>query len=152
MMFSLDALSEYIAVYDFNCNQINKIYPSCSKINKDVVVLKFAFSQRQLRIGAVLKNFSVVFWDCTQNSSFNYERTWSTTSYCQHLQSSIYYLDYFNEWVTSDKTGNISFIEGSLYFWDLLNGKYFRHFKCKYNSSITTLCEIPSLNIMAVVQ
>jgi hypothetical protein len=105
MIFTLDALSEYIAVYDFNCYQINKIYPSFSKIKKDVVVLGFAFSQRQCRIGAVLKNFSLVFWDCSSTNSFDYEKTWTTTSYCQHMQSSIYYLEYFNSWITSDKTG-----------------------------------------------
>ena len=105
MIFTLDALSEYIAVYDFNCSQINKVYPSFSKIKKDVVVLGFAFSQRQFRLGAVLKNFSVVFWDCRPNNTFDYEKSWSTTSYCQHLQSSIFHLEYFNNWITSDKTG-----------------------------------------------
>lgn len=145
MVFSLDALSESISVYDFNCTQINKIYPSFSKIKKDVIVLSFAFSQRQCRIGAIFKNFSIVFWDCSAGNTFDYEKAWSTTSCCQHLQSSIYYLEYFNCWITSDKTGTI-------YFWDLLNGKPFRQFKCKYLSSVNVLCEIAPFNIIAIVQ
>lgn len=105
MIFTLDALSEFISVYDFNCVQINKVYPSFSRIKKDVVILGFAFSQRQSRIGAVLKNFSMIFWDCNKSNNFDYEKSWPTTSHCQNLQSSIYYLEYFNSWITSDKTG-----------------------------------------------
>jgi hypothetical protein len=109
MIFTLDALSECISVYDFNCCQINKITPSFSKIKKDVVVLNFAFSQRQCRIGAVLKNFSLSFWDCYQSNNFDYEKCWPTTSFCQYLQTSIYYLEYFESWLTCDKTGIITF-------------------------------------------
>lgn len=108
-------------------------------------MLGFAFSQRQCRVGAVLKNFSIVFWDCCPSNSFDYEKTWTTTSFCQHLQSSIFYLEYFNSWITSDKTG-------TLYFWDLLNSKPSREFKCKYYSSVNVLCEINALNIIAIVQ
>lgn len=72
MIFTLDVLSEFVSVYDFNCVQVNKIYPSFSKIKKDIVILGFAFSQRQSRIGAVLKNFSMIFWDCSQSNNFDY--------------------------------------------------------------------------------
>ncbi len=42
--------------------------------------------------------------------------------------------------------------EGTIYMWDLLNGRPLREFKCKYFSSVNILCEIGPLNIIAVVQ
>lgn len=46
-IFSLDALSDGISIYDTNCRLERKLRPQNSKIKKDVVVLSFAYSQRQ---------------------------------------------------------------------------------------------------------
>lgn len=66
-IFSLDALSDAISIYDTNCRLEKKLRPQNSKIKKDVVVLSFAYSQRQERIGAVLKDFTLSFWDFVDN-------------------------------------------------------------------------------------
>ena len=55
-----------------------------------MIILSFAFSKRQFRIGAVLKDFSLKFWDHFNN--FGYEKSIQTTSTCQHLQTNIYFL------------------------------------------------------------
>jgi len=47
-----------------------KLKPQNSKIKKDVVVLSFAYSQRQERIGAVSKDFTLSFWDFVDNLEF----------------------------------------------------------------------------------
>ena len=142
-IFILDALSESISVFDENYNICKKLSPQLSKLKKDVIILSFAFSKRQFRIGAVLKDFSLKFWD--HFNHFQYEKSIQTTSTCQHLQTNIYFLEHFNAWITSDKTG-------SLHFWDLLLEKPERVLKCKYNASINGICEIPSLNLLVVVQ
>lgn len=46
-MFSLDALSDSISVYDTNCKLTQRIRPTNSKTKKDVVVLSFAYSERE---------------------------------------------------------------------------------------------------------
>jgi hypothetical protein len=46
-VFSLDALADSISVYDVNCKLLKRLKPSTSKVKKDVVVLAFAYSQRQ---------------------------------------------------------------------------------------------------------
>lgn len=66
-VFTLDALSDSISVYNTSCSLIKRIRPSFSKLKKDIVVLAFAYSERQERIGAVLKDFSVNFWDNSDN-------------------------------------------------------------------------------------
>jgi hypothetical protein len=61
------------------------------------------------------------------------------------MQTGIYFLEYFNNWITTDKTG-------VLHFWNLLEEKPERDMKCKYSSTINDICEISSLNLIAVVQ
>ena len=67
IVFTLGSLSEFVAVYDWGCNLVGRIYPNSAKHAKDVVVMDFAFSERQFRVGAVLKNFSIIFWDSHNN-------------------------------------------------------------------------------------
>jgi hypothetical protein len=62
-VFTLDDLDDEIAVYGTSCTLMRKIKPGDSKMRKDVVVLGFAYSERQERIGAVLKDFSLSFWE-----------------------------------------------------------------------------------------
>jgi len=126
-VFILDALSDSISVFDENCSLQQKISPQLSKLKKEVIILSFAFSKRQYRVGAVLKDFSIKFWDHFNN--FEYEKSISTTSICQNLQTSIYFLEYFNTWITTDKTGTI-------HFWNLLEERPDRSMKCKYNAPI----------------
>lgn len=130
-MFILDALSDSISVFDENCSLQQKISPQLSKLKKEVIILSFAFSKRQYRVGAVLKDFSIKFWDHFNN--FEYEKSISTTSICQNLQTSIYFLEYFNTWITTDKTGTI-------HFWNLLEERPDRSMKCKYNAPINGVC------------
>lgn len=96
-----------------------------------MIILSFAFSKRQYRVGAVLKDFSLKFWDHFNN--FEYEKSISTTSICQNLQTNIYFLEYFNRWITTDKTGTI-------YFWNLLEERPDKDLKCKYNAQINDIC------------
>ncbi len=109
-IFSLDALSDGISIYDTNCRLERKLRPQNSKMKKDIVVLSFAYSERQERIGAVLKDFTLSFWDFVDNLEF--EKVISTASCCQDYQTNIWYLEYFQSWITSDKTGTI-------YIWNL---------------------------------
>ena len=43
-IFTLDALSDSVAIYDINCRLLRKLRPVTSKVKKDIVVLSFAYS------------------------------------------------------------------------------------------------------------
>lgn len=62
-MLCLDHLADFIGVYDMNCVLVRKIEPTSSTFKKEINILSFAYSERQERIGAVLKDYSLVFWD-----------------------------------------------------------------------------------------
>ena len=69
----------------------------------------------------------------------------STASHCQEHQTSIYFLKHFNKWITSDKAGKI-------YVWDIEEEEPERSITCKFKTKINDLCEIPALNLVAIVQ
>ena len=76
----------------------------------------------------------------------------------QHLTASIYNLQFITWNILTVGLHLIRQVifyfihEGTIYFWDLLNGIPLRKFKCKYYSSVNILCEIAALNIIAIVQ
>jgi hypothetical protein len=47
-----------------------RVRPSALKVKKDAAVLAIAYSQREERLGAILKDFSLSFWDSGDNYSF----------------------------------------------------------------------------------
>ena len=59
-------------------------------MKKDSAVVNICFSEKEERLGAVLKDFSISFWDV--GDGYTFEKSISTTKYCQDLQNSIYYL------------------------------------------------------------
>lgn len=106
-------------------------------------MLSIAFSEREDRLGAILKDFSMSFWDASDN--FGFEKSMQTAKHCQEMQSSIWYLEYFQKWVTGDNAGAIC-------VWDLQEEKPQRTMRCKSKARINDLCEIPEINALAIVQ
>ena len=139
----LESLGESISVYSEHCRLERKIRPVGERMRKEVVILGFAWSERQLRLGAVLKDFTIKMWD--HHSGFEYEKSMLTTSACQQLQTHIFYLDCYDTWATADRTG-------ALHFWDLLTELPARSLSCRHQAPIIALCPIAPQNLLAVVQ
>ena len=57
-----------------------------------------------------MKDFLLIFWDATDK--FQFEKIFSTAAYCSDFQSNIWYIEYLNQWITTDKSH-------SLHIWDL---------------------------------
>lgn len=80
----MDGRADYINVYDLECRLESKIVPAVSVLKRDIVVLSFAYSKRQERLGAVLENFSMSFWDLCEGKPF--EKNFTTVEQCQECQ------------------------------------------------------------------
>jgi hypothetical protein len=142
-IFTLDDLDDEIAVYGTSCTLMRKIKPNYSKVRKDVVVLAFAYSERQERIGAVLKDFTLIFWE--NGDGFEFEKSVNTVPYCQECQTNIWFFEYFNAWVTADRTG-------CLYVWNLQMEQPDRRIKLVGDTQVNDLVVIPCVGLVAVVQ
>lgn len=105
-IFTLDSAGDGVSIFTTECRLVNKIVPTCSKIKRDVVVAGFVYSERQGRLGAVFKDFSLSFWDSADN--FTFEKTFSISQYCDEFQTDIWFLEAHDLWVTTDSKGNLT--------------------------------------------
>jgi hypothetical protein len=69
----------------------------------------------------------------------------ATAPHCLECQSSIWFFEYFNAWVTADRTG-------WLYIWDLEAERPKRKIKLVAESQVNDLVVIASVGLVAVVQ
>ncbi|EGR31432.1 hypothetical protein IMG5_109710 [Ichthyophthirius multifiliis] len=116
-ILSLDNLSNKIDIFTLDCKLKQKIKPNSqknnenhTKINNDVIIFNFTWSERQQRIGATLKDLKLSFWDLQDN--FQYEKQINIQNQLSEYQLNIWFLDLFNTWVTTDS-------KNKLYFWDI---------------------------------
>jgi len=72
--------------------------------------LSFAWSDKQRRLGSVLKNFTMIFWDYEDN--FEFQKMFSTGSMTFDYQTDIWYIEYMDQWLTTDESVVIN-------LWDL---------------------------------
>lgn len=113
-LFTLDALSNHIKIYDKDCKFESCITPKSSKNNRDLIIINFAFSHKSLRLGACLKNYTLSFWDAGEN--FQFEKVVNTSFLSPDYQNNIWFIDFMNAWATADK-------KGKLHVWDLLSNE-----------------------------
>ena len=98
-------MADEIVVYDSNCVLEKKITPHLQKDKKDIIILNFAWSNKQQRIGATLKDFSLSFWDALDE--YEAEKNFFVTNYSTDYQSNIWYIEFMDAWLTTDKTNAI---------------------------------------------
>ncbi|KAL4499692.1 hypothetical protein ABPG72_017232 [Tetrahymena utriculariae] len=145
-IISLDSLSDRINMYSIDCELKQFIRPKSSqpqeKISSDIIIFSFAWSERQQRLGATLKDFSLSFWDRSDN--FKYEKQISIQSFMSDYQTNIWYLEFPNCWVTTDA-------KNQLYEWDLEKEIVKRTLSSpKIKHTIFEVIEIPELKLVAV--
>ncbi|EAR87863.2 WD domain, G-beta repeat protein (macronuclear) [Tetrahymena thermophila SB210] len=145
-IISLDSLSDRINMYSIDCELKQFIRPKSNqpqeKISSDIIIFSFAWSERQERLGATLKDFSLCFWDRSDN--FKYEKQISIQSFMSDYQTNIWYLEFPNCWVTTDA-------KNQLYEWDLEKEIVKRTLSSpKIKHTIFEVIEIPELKLVAV--
>jgi WD40 repeat protein len=65
------------------------------------MILDFAWSEKELRVGAVFQDYTVSFWDMMDK--FSFEKCLQTTKYMDLLQTRVWYVD-SGAWLTTDKS------------------------------------------------
>ena len=94
------------------------------------------YSTRNNRIGALLTNGIMVFWEgCDQFATEKYIST-------RNCGDKIMYLQQANEWVTYDRS--------TIYFWDLKEEAVTRSICCRDSTAINDICEISHMQALCV--
>ncbi|CAD8098769.1 unnamed protein product [Paramecium sonneborni] len=104
---TLDSLDSKLNIYNLDGTLKNQVKINQSE-DKETIILSFAWSDRQQRIGLTLKSHSL----CMYESDFKTFRIFPTVYASQDYQTNIWYLENQNKWITTDATFK-------LYEWDL---------------------------------
>ncbi len=138
-IFTLDSMSDHLRVYDMGLSQVGVIRPNANcKTVRDIT--SFTFSNRQLRIGAVMKDYSLSFWDASDN--FGYEMSFSISGFCQNSAESIYYLEEMDMWLTTDRSSSIC-------VWNIATEELDHEVRLP-GGHVAAVCEVAYLMVLAV--
>lgn len=141
-VFALDSLSDRINMYDLDCKLEKSLKQKSLKENKDVIILSFAWSNRQQRIGATLKDFSLIFWDSHDN--FEFQKRFFINNFSNEYQTNIWYIDFLNMWITTDRTNVLN-------SWDLESESLlFQLSHKKIANTIIDVIEMPVIKLISV--
>ncbi|EGR34417.1 RNA recognition motif protein, putative [Ichthyophthirius multifiliis] len=137
----LNSLTNYISIYTLNCKLAQKISLTNSK-EKDSIIMAFAYSEQQQRIGACLKDVSLAFWD--KQGDFQSQKNFSISNFTTEYQINIWYLPSYKYWITTDKQNCIN-------IWDIDNEKLYQQLKPQnIQDTIINIIEISHLRLVAV--
>ena len=139
-VFTLDSLSDRIHMYNLDCILEKSLQQKRLKEKKDVIILSFAWSNRQQRVGATLKDFSLIFWDSHDN--FEFEKRFFISNFSNEYQTNIWFIDYMNLWLTTDRSNVIN-------SWDI--EKETLVFQLSHPSIKNTIIDIIEIPIMKLV-
>lgn len=65
-ILALDTLSPSIKIFDTNLNFKSELTPHpIGKNVKDMAILNFAYSQKEQRIGCIIKDIGISFWEAS---------------------------------------------------------------------------------------
>lgn len=142
-VLTLDSLSDTINLYNSDCQLERKISPNQKSQKKDVIILSFAWSDRQQRIGCTLKDYSLTFWDASDR--FKVEKNFFISSFAYDYQTNIWYIEFMNVWITTDRSN-------SIYIWDIENEvlSYQISYPKIITLSIIDLIPIPFMKLIAI--
>ena len=133
----MDDGADYIRIYDNNLKMMKRITPTSNKhIIQPVLILGFSWSEKEERLGAVLQDFTISFWE--GKGKFAKEETF----FAKEMQTRIWYLNYCGKWVTTNTKNQVL-------VWDI---KHQTSNQLSRNAStkISDICEIANFKLVAV--
>lgn len=81
-------------------------------MSKDVAILSIAYCERDQRIGCIINNIGIAFWEAADNFATQKILGANKTDFeMKACGDKIEYLNLFNQWITYDKD--------TIYFWDI---------------------------------
>ncbi|EGR30688.1 hypothetical protein IMG5_125790 [Ichthyophthirius multifiliis] len=149
-IISIDTLSDKINIHDINCKQTQIIKPSSKNISEQVkqtrlnenIIFGIAWSEKQQRLGATMKDFKLIFWDKCDN--FKYEKEIQIQNLISQYQTNIWYIEFINSWITTSN-------KNQLYVWDLEKEIIIKTLSSpKIKQSIFNVVEIQQFKLLAV--
>lgn len=145
VLIALGRLSSSISLYNPITLQLqHKIIPSaCKLMAKDVAILSMAFCEREKRIGCIINNIGVTFWEASDGYATEKILGLNKPDYDpKACGDKIYYLSFHQQWVTTD--------QDTIYFWDLKEEVPTRLIKRPNTRSVNDICEITHLRGLLV--
>ena len=135
-VLTLDQMSDTVRVYSYTSKLLRSIVPRKDLHTFDTFMMSFDWSDSEMRIGAVLQDYTMSFWDYSDD--FTFEKCFKTVHCIQHLQSRIWYLE-FGYWVTSDKTHVLN-------EWDIYSERC-KPWPKRHSEQIVSLLELPRMRL-----
>lgn len=135
-IFTLDQMSDCIRLYSHTSRLLRVVTPCRDMHTLDTFVMSFAWAEREQRLGAVLQDYSLSFWDYADD--FTFEKSFKTLSCSQYLQSRIWFLE-CGFWLTSDKTHVLN-------EWDL-HTETCKPWPRRHSAQVVALLELPQLRL-----
>ncbi|EGR31827.1 hypothetical protein IMG5_101410 [Ichthyophthirius multifiliis] len=117
----LDYLCSYISLYKLNMKYDHNVPIKQNKEND--IILYFAYSQIEQRIGACLQNLCLQFWDC--RGDYKFSKIFDIHKLVNVVQNKIFYIESFKIWITTDSLYHINVwnIEKEVLSFQLNNNK-----------------------------
>lgn len=135
-VLTLDQMSDTVRIYSYTSKLVRSVVPRKDLHTFDTFMMSFDWSEAEMRIGAVLQDYTLSFWDYSDD--FSFEKCFKTVHSVPHLQTRIWYLE-FGHWVTSDRTH-------ALNEWDIYSEKC-RQWPKRHSEQIVSLLELPHMRL-----
>ncbi|KAL4446069.1 hypothetical protein ABPG74_021608 [Tetrahymena malaccensis] len=113
-MITLDSLSGLLNMYNTNAQITQQLKPANYSVELTTVIVSFAYSNSEQRIGASLKDCTLVFWEKSDN--FKFQKQFSTVAFIEDYSTDIWHLEQSKMWITTNRLNQI-------YTWNLIDEK-----------------------------
>ena len=138
-IIAVGVLSPSIMVYDHELQEQHQVRPREGKqMGKDIGIISMGYDRDNDRIGALLTNNTMIFWEGGDN--FVTEKTIANRAFGDKIM----FLGMMKQWVTIDKT--------NLHFWDLTEEQITHTIAVKDAATVSAVCEINHLRALCVAK
>ena len=103
----MDNIPHGLSVYNRLGKVSNEIILHNKKHLRDARIIWFAYSEKEMRIGATNNDYSMAFWDFSDN--FKYEKWVQYDN--EILKDQIFYIEFWSKWLTVDQDQRIHIID-----------------------------------------
>ncbi|EAS04189.2 WD40 domain protein, putative (macronuclear) [Tetrahymena thermophila SB210] len=142
-MITLDSLSGLLNMYNTNAQITHQLKPANYSVELTTVIVSFAYSNSEQRIGASLKDCTLVFWE--KGDNFKFQKQFSTVPYIEDYSTDIWHLEQSKMWITTNRLNQI-------YIWNLIDEKLSETIQTNtfIKGNIVQVMEITHVKLIAI--
>lgn len=135
----IDNVPESLMIYNKSGQVVHSLKLSKKKHLPDTRMVSFCYSHKENRVGVTNNDYSLSFWDFSDN--FKYEKSFHYST--ESLQDQIYYIEFWSKWLTVDQSYKI-------WFFDIENHSKIETLPALHTENIIDVWEIPQYRLVAV--